>query len=94
MDKSTHGEHLLQPRQTNSKQFKIWVIFLIDYNGIFNVPDKNIEFYFLRSVNDDDFSVINLAGRDYQLESLNEEIERILSKKVTLQEKGIRLYSN
>ena len=37
IDKSTHEEHLSQPLQTNNKQFKIAVTFLIGYNGIFNV---------------------------------------------------------
>ena len=36
MDKSTHEEHLLQPLQANNKQFKIAVLFLTGYNGIFN----------------------------------------------------------
>ena len=37
MDKSAHKEHLFQPLQTNNEQFKIAVIFLTGYNGIFNV---------------------------------------------------------
>ena len=46
MDKSTHEEHLSQPLQTNIKQFKIVVIFLSGYNGIFNVRSSNNKFYF------------------------------------------------
>ena len=41
MDNSTHAEHLSQPLQTNNKQFKIAVTFLICYNGIFNVTNRN-----------------------------------------------------
>ena len=40
MDKSTHEKHLSQPLQTNNKQFKVAVIFLLGYNGIFNVTFK------------------------------------------------------
>ena len=52
MDKSTHEEHLSQPLQTNNKQFKIAITFLSGYNGIFNVTDKNINFYFMKSIRD------------------------------------------
>ena len=45
MDKSTHKKHLTQPLQSNIKQFKLAVTFLTDYNGIFNVTDKNNKFY-------------------------------------------------
>ena len=45
MDKSTHEEHLSQPLQTNTKQFKIAVTFLTGYNGIFNVKNSNIRFF-------------------------------------------------
>ena len=37
MDKTVHEEHLSQPLQTNNEQFKIAIIFLTGYNGIFNV---------------------------------------------------------
>ena len=46
MDKSTHEEHLNQPLQTNNKQFKVAVIFLTGFNGIFNLTNSNIKFYF------------------------------------------------
>ena len=46
MDKSTHEEHLAQPLQTNSRQFKIAITFLTAYNGIFNVTMKNKNLYF------------------------------------------------
>ena len=48
MDKSTHEEHLSEPLQPNNKQFKIGVTFLTGFNGIFNVTNSNIQFYFSR----------------------------------------------
>ena len=54
MDMSTHEEHLSQPLQTNQKQIKIAVTILTGCNGILNVKDKNIKFYFLKSVTDED----------------------------------------
>ena len=53
MDKFTHEEHIQQSLQTNNKQFKIAVTFLIDYTGIFNVTDKNRKFYFAKSPTED-----------------------------------------
>ena len=54
MDKSTHEEHLSQQLETNNKQYKIAVTFLSVYNGIFNVTNSNIKFYFKKSVTDQD----------------------------------------
>ena len=45
MNKSTHEEHLLQPLQTNKKQFKIVVTFVTGYNGIFNGTNSNNKFF-------------------------------------------------
>ena len=78
MDKSIHEEHLFQPLQTNNKQFKIAVTFLTGYNGIFNVKDKNNKFCFAKSITDDDFIQIILPKGAYEIESLNEEIKRII----------------
>ena len=39
MNKSTPGEHLSQPLQTNKKRFKIAVTFLTGFNGLFNVTN-------------------------------------------------------
>ena len=61
MDKPIHEEHLSQTHQTKFTQFKIAVTFLNVYNVIFKVTDKNIKFYFTRSINDDDFSVIFIS---------------------------------
>ena len=54
MEKSTHEEHLSQPLQTNIKEFKIAVIFLTGYNGIFNISDKNNKIYFAKSISDEE----------------------------------------
>ena len=80
MDKSIHEEHLSQPLQTNNKQFKIAITFLTGYNGIFNVTDKNNKFYFLKSITDDEDSyiIISLPPGVYEIESLNDEIKRII----------------
>ena len=45
MDKSIHEALLYQPLQTNNKQFKIAVTFLTGYNGIFNITQKNNNFF-------------------------------------------------
>ena len=77
MDKSTHEEHLFQPLQTNNKQFKIAVTFLCAYNGIFNVTNENNNFYFTKSITDDDhYIMITIPPGSYEIESLNDEIKR------------------
>ena len=79
MNKSTHEEHLLQPLQTNNKQFKIAITFLSAYNGIFNVTSDNNKFYFTKSITDDDhFIMITIPPGSYEIESLNDEIKRII----------------
>ena len=79
MDKSTHEEHLFQPLQTNNKQFKIAVTFLSAYNGIFNVTNSNNKFYFTKSITDDDhYIMITIPPGAYEIESLNDEIKRII----------------
>ena len=76
MDESTHEEHLSQPLQTNNKQFKIAVTFLSAYNGIFNVTNSNIKFYFFKSISDDDHIQISIRPGVYEKEALNNEIKR------------------
>ena len=79
MVKSTHEEHLFQPLQRNNKQFKIAVTFLSAYNGIFNVTSDNNKFYFTKSITDDDhYIIISIPPGAYEIESLNEEIKRII----------------
>ena len=79
MDKSTHEEHLFQPLQTNNKHFKIAVTFLSAYNGIFKVTSKNNKFYFTKSITDDDhYIMITIPPGSYEIESLNDEIKRII----------------
>ena len=88
MDKSTHEEHLSQPLQTNNEQFHIAVPFLTGYNGSFNVTNKNNNFYFTVSINDDDFSVFSIPPGAFELESLNDEIKRIIIKEVYFTEEN------
>ena len=79
MDKSTHEEHLFQPLQTNNKQFKMAVTFLSAYNGIFNVTNSNNKFYSTKSITDDDhYIMITIPSGAYEIESLNDEIKRII----------------
>ena len=79
MDESTHEEHLSQPLQTNNKQFKIAITFLSAYNGIFNVTNLNNKFYFTKSATDDEYYiVITIPPGAYEIESLNDEIKRII----------------
>ena len=79
MDKSTHEEHLSQSLQTNNKQYKIAVTFLSGYNGIFNITSKNNKFYFIKSINDEDgYIKITIPPGAYEIESLNNEIKRII----------------
>ena len=79
MDKSIHEEHLFQPLQTNNKHFKIAVTFLTAYNGIFNVTNENNKFYFTKSITDDNhYIMITIPPGSYEIESLNDEIERII----------------
>ena len=79
MDKSIHEEHLFQPLQTNNKQFKIAVTFLSAYNGIFNITSKNNKFYFTKSITDDDhYITITIPPGAYEIESLDDEIKRII----------------
>ena len=79
MDTSVHEEHLFQPLQTNNKQFKIAVTFLSAYNGIFNVTNSNNKFYFTKSITDDDhYIMITIPSGAYEIESLNDEIKKII----------------
>ena len=81
MDKSTHEEHLFQPLQTKNKQYKIAVTFLSAYNGIFNVTNKNNKFSFKKNLIGEDFIQIRIPEGAYEIESLNDEIKRILIDK-------------
>ena len=78
-DKSTHEEHISQPLQTNTKQFKLAVTFLSGYNGRVNVTSKNNKFYFIKSITDEDgYIQITIPPGAYEIESLNNEIKRIV----------------
>ena len=79
MDKSTQEEHLSQPLQTNKKQYKVGITFLSCYNGIFNITSDNNKFYFPKSITDDDHNIlITIPPGSYKIESLNDEIKRII----------------
>ena len=80
MEKSTHEEHLSQPLQTNIKQLKIAVTFLSGCNGIFNVTKSNSKFHFKKTIADEDgFIQITITPGAYEIESLNDEIKRIIT---------------
>ena len=79
MKKSTHEEHLAKPLQTNNKQFKTAVTFLTGYNGIVIVTNENNKFYFKKTISDDDgFIKMTIPPGAYEIESLNNEIKRII----------------
>ena len=79
MDKSTHEEQLSQPLQTNNKQSKIAVTFPFAYNGIFNVKNSKGNFCFLTSITDeDDYVQKTIPPPAYEIESLNNEIKRVI----------------
>ena len=81
MKKSTHEEHLFQPLQTNNNHFKIAVTFLSAYNGIFNITNRNNNFYFKKALIDKVFIQITIAEGAHKIESLNIEIKRIIIDK-------------
>ena len=79
MDKSTHEEHLYQPLQTNSEQFKIAVTFPTGFNGVFNVTDQNSNFCFMKSITDEDAYIqITSPPGAYKIESLDKENKRFI----------------
>ena len=81
MDESTHEEHLAQPLQTITKQFKIAVTFLSAYNGSFNLTKSNKNFHFKKSLIEKDIIQVSIPSSAYELESLNDEIKRNLNDK-------------
>ena len=87
MDKSTHEELLSQPLQTNNKQFRIAVTFLNAYNGIFSITNKNDKIYFKKQIIEEDFIQITVPTGAYEIESLNEELKRIIIDKCYFSEK-------
>ena len=79
MNKSIHEEYLSQSLQTNNKQFKIAITFLTGYNGIFNVTNVNNKFYFKKTILDGDgYIQFTIPPGAYEIESLNNEIKRII----------------
>ena len=90
MDKSAHEESLSQTISTNIKQFQTAVTFLSGYNGIFNITTKTSEFYYTKTIDNDDYSEGIIRPGAYELENLEEKFKRILLKKAILQKKLIR----
>ena len=79
MHKSTHEERLSQSLQTSYKQFKVGITFLTSYNGIFNITKSNNKFYFIKSISDDDgYTQTTIPPGAYGIESLNNEVTRII----------------
>ena len=79
MDKSTHEEHLSQPLQTNNAQFTVAVTFLTGYNGVLIVINSNNKFYFKKTITDAaGFIQITIPPGAYEIESLNNEIKRLM----------------
>ena len=74
LDKSSPEEHFSQPLQTNIRPFKNAVTLLCNYNGMLNVKDKNINFYFTTSNHDNDISVIEILSVAFGSDPLNAEI--------------------
>ena len=60
------------------KQFETAVTYSSVYNGFFNVTNKNNRLYFIRSINDDDFTQTTIPPGVHEIESLNDEIKRII----------------
>ena len=79
MHESTHQEQLSQRLQTDNKQFKEAVTFLIGYNGIFNVTNKNEKTYFAKTFTDEMvlFIQIKIPPGAYEIGSPKSEIKRI-----------------
>ena len=80
MDKSIPEEQLDQPLQTNNKKFKIAVTFLTCYDGTFNITNKSNKSFFTKSISGD-FVHITIQTRAYELESLNDEIKKIINNR-------------
>ena len=78
MDKFNHEEHLFQPLQTKPTQFKLAIIFLFGYNGFFDVTNLKNKFYFIESIQDDDFTQMSISPGAYEKERLKNEFERII----------------
>ena len=91
IEKSTHGEFSPQALHANSRQFKLAVIFLNEYDGFSNVTNENKKPYFTTSKNDEVFSITNLPPRGYELESSKEELKRTFIESSFFQKKFIPL---
>ena len=77
--KSTHGENLSQPLQTEEEQLKTAITFLSGCNGAFNVTSKTITFSFETSINDKNGLIQKtIPPGAYEVEYPNNEIKTII----------------
>ena len=82
MDKSTHEEPLSQQFETNKKLFKIAFTFLTGYNGTFKITYSNKKFYCKKTITGGvDFIQNSIKPGVYEIESLSNEIKRIIIDK-------------
>ena len=52
-----------------------------EYSGIFNVTNRNNKFYFKKSFDDGKFIQIRIPEGFYEIESINNEVKRIINEK-------------
>ena len=69
IDKSKHEKSLLQPLQTNEKQFEIAVSFVSGNIGIFIA--KTIELFIKSAFESAQYNTVQIKPGAYELESLN-----------------------
>ena len=75
-----HEAHQSQPLQSNKKEFKIDVTFLSGFKSIFKVTNKKNKFCCTMSSSIDDFNQLTVPPGTYGIESLNNEIKRIIGE--------------
>ena len=81
LDKSLHEEHLTLPLQNQNKLFKVAITFITVFNGSFDVTISNNKPCFAKSITDKDgFTQISIPPRAYEIESLDNEIKRIVTE--------------
>ena len=79
MDKFVMKSTYLNRYKLIINNFKVAIMFLTGYKCIFNVTDKNKKYYFIKSITDrDGYIQITISPGAYKIESLNNEIKRII----------------
>ena len=95
MDKSTHEEHLSQSLQTNNNQCKVAITFVTGYTGFFKVTNASNKFYFKETITSEkNFVQITIPLGAYEIESLDNEIKRIIISEEFSPNQIIHLQSN